>query len=74
MILWSAKNNSTYMTRPRRAKTLRTAVRDAKSFLKNELYGEGVITYYDESDLEYPIRQDEKSIHTKFRFVTRTRF
>lgn len=72
MIYYEAHNNSTYMTGARRvAKSMRSAVIAARSFLDNNLYGEGVINYFDAQDAEWPIRVDEKGLHTGYRMVTR---
>ena len=71
MIYWSAHNNSTYLNGCRAAKTMRSAVKDARTYLKNELYGEGIIHYFENKDFSSPIRTDEKSIFTKFRWKVR---
>jgi hypothetical protein len=68
-ITWSAKNNSSYLNGSRSAKTMRGAVKAARSYLLNELYGEGTITYYADGQ---PVRQDEKSIHTGNLMVSRS--
>jgi hypothetical protein len=67
-ITWSAKNNSNFLDGSRAARTMRGAVRDARRYLYNELYGEGIITYYVDG---VPVRQDERSIHTGYRWVSR---
>jgi len=67
-ITWSAKNNSSFLNGERSAKTMRAAVRDAHHYLLNELYGEGIITYYEDGR---PVRQDEKSIFTGQKWVTK---
>jgi hypothetical protein len=67
---WTAKNNSSYLNGRRAAPSLRAAVRDARHYLRNELYGEGTIHYF-EIGSDYPFRTDEKSIFTGQRWVTR---
>jgi hypothetical protein len=74
MIYWSAKNNSSFLNGCRKAASLRAAVRDARRYLDGELYGEGTITYYDDPECFYPIREDEKSIFTGYKWVKRTEF
>lgn len=64
MITWSAKNNSTYLNGSRKADTLRSAVLAARAYLKLELHGEGIITYFEDG---IPVRQDERSIFTGFK-------
>lgn len=68
-ITWSAENNSSFLNGQRSAKTMRGAVIAARRYLYNELYGEGTITYYADG---YPVREDEKSIHTGDRMVSRS--
>lgn len=68
MIEWSAKNNSSFLNGSRKAKTVRSAVRDARAYLMGELNGEGTITYYEN---EVAFREDEKSIFTRFRWSKR---
>lgn len=68
MIQWSAENNSNFLNGYRLERTLRGAVKSARYYLKNELYGEGIIYYFDDNDLSAPIRTDEKSIFTKFQW------
>jgi hypothetical protein len=70
MITWTAKNNSSYLNGRRSANTMRGAVSAARRYLADELYGEGTILYY-EGDDDTPIREDEISIHTGMRMVTR---
>jgi len=51
-----------------------SAVRDARSYLRNELYGEGTISYYESEDEDTPIRVEEKSILTNNKWEVRTNF
>jgi hypothetical protein len=74
MFYWTASNNNSFLNGRREAKTMLGAVRDARSYLRNELYGEGNISYYDSEDAETPIRTDEKTIFTNHRWETRTEF
>jgi len=67
-ITWTAKNNSSYLNGSRSARTMRGAVRAARSYLANELFGEGTITYFVGGA---PVRQDEQSLHTGGRMTTR---
>jgi hypothetical protein len=53
-ISWTAKNNSSYLRGSRYARTLRGAVRDAKRYANDELYGEGTITIMEDG---YPVRE-----------------
>lgn len=76
-IYWTAKNNSSYLNGYRQAASMLAAVRDARYYLRNELYGEGVIYYFDsdpsQDDGMYdsePCRTDERSIFTGFRWKT----
>lgn len=68
MIYWTAYNNSTFKAEMKEATTLFAAVREARRFLRNELYGEGTIHYYHSKDAPVPFRTDELSIHTKYRW------
>jgi hypothetical protein len=68
-ITWSAKNNSSYLNGSRSAPTLRAAVIAARAYVRGELYGEGEITIYVDGE---PVREDERSIHTGYRWVSRT--
>jgi hypothetical protein len=47
-IKWTAYNNSSYLRGYRTAKTLKTAVRDAKRYVRGELMGQGTIYYYED--------------------------
>jgi hypothetical protein len=70
-IYWTAENNSSFLNGYREAKTMRAAVRDARHYLRNELIGEGTIRYF--TDIEdAPVRVDEKSLQTGYKWVTRT--
>lgn len=66
-ITWSAKNNSSYLNGNRQAESMRAAVRAARAYVRGELYGEGTLTIYVDG---HPVRQDERSIFTGFRWVT----
>jgi len=74
MFYWTASNNSTFLVGRRQAKTMLSAVRDARSYLRNELYGEGTISYYESEDEDTPIRVEEKSILTNNKWEVRTNF
>ena len=71
-IYWTAKNNSSFLNGHRSAATMIGAVRAARRYVDGELYGEGKIYYRSEPDscLE-PMRTDEKSIFTGYKWVTR---
>lgn len=70
-ITWSAKNNSSFLNGSREASSVLAAVRAGRQYIRGELYGEGVLTIYEDG---YPVRQDECSIQTGFRWETRTDF
>ena len=70
-IYWTAKNNSNFLNRSRSAKTLIGAVRAARKYVDGELYGEGKVSFFDNKDDHEPIRTDEKSIFTGFKWATR---
>jgi len=63
MFFWSAKNSNSYLNGCREAKTLRAAVRDARRYVRDELYGEGEIAFF-EGDLDNPVRVDRRDIRT----------
>jgi len=63
MITWSAKNNSSYLNGSRQAKSVLAAVRAGRAYVRDELYGEGIVTIYADG---HPVRQDERSIFTGF--------
>ncbi len=67
-ITWSAKNNSSYLNGSRSAKSVRAAVIAGREYVRNELCGEGVLSIYEDGR---PIRQDERSIFTGYKWVTR---
>ena len=73
-IYWTASNNSTFLTGRRSAKNMLAAVRAARKFLRGELYGEGNISYYDDPDYDMPIRTDEISMFTRWRWEIKTDF
>jgi len=66
-IEWTAKNSSTFLNGNRSAKTLRGAVRAARRYLRNELYGEGSIYIFVDGS---PVRKDEISMFTGYRWQT----
>lgn len=70
-ITWSAKNNSSYLNGSRPAKSVRAAVMAGRKYVRGELYGEGTLTIFEDGQ---PIREDESSIFTGHKWVTRTRF
>lgn len=70
-IVWTARNNSSFLNGRRPAKSLAAAVRAARAYINGELYGEGTATIFENG---YPVRQDECSIYTGFRWETKTNF
>jgi hypothetical protein len=70
-ITWSAKNNSSFLNGSRTAKSIRAAVIAGRAYVRAELYGEGTITIFADGQ---PIRQDERSIFTSYKWITRTDF
>lgn len=70
-ITWTASNNSSFLDGCREASSLAAAVRAARRYVRYELYGEGKATIFEDGN---PVRQDECSIHTKYRWETRTDF
>jgi hypothetical protein len=77
-IYWTARNNSSFLNGFRRAPNILAAVRDARHYLRNELYGEGEIVYYESNPAladwdnpGHPCRIDERTIFTRFRWETR---
>ena len=69
MYYYTGSNNSTYMVGRRSAKTLRQATREALTYLRGELMGEGTATVYDSPTEEFPTLTFERSIHTKYHCV-----
>lgn len=69
-ITWSAKNNSSFLNGSRAAKTIRGAVRAARRYVNDELYGEGSIVIMQDG---WPVREDECSIFTGHKWETKTR-
>lgn len=53
-ITWTASNSSSYLREPRKASSMRAAVRDAKRYGDSELLGEGRITIMNNGT---PVRQ-----------------
>jgi len=66
-ITWTAKNNSSYLNGSRTAPTIASAVRAARAYVRGELYGEGKIFIMVDGEL---VRRDERSIFTRFQWVT----
>jgi hypothetical protein len=66
-ITWTAKNNSSYLNGSRTAPTILAAVRAARAYVRGELYGEGTLVILVDGE---PVRRDERSIFTGFRWVT----
>lgn len=50
---------------------MRGAVRAARAYLMGELYGEGTISFFADGDFSQPIREDERSIFTNFKMITK---
>ena len=73
-MFWTASNNSTFLVGRRQAKTMLSAVKAARSYLRNELYGEGSISYYASEDEDTPIRVEGKGIFTGNRWEVHTDF
>lgn len=67
-ITWTARNNNSYLNGERQAKSIRSAVIAARRYVRNELYGEGAITFFENGE---PIRFDERSIYTGYRWTTK---
>jgi len=67
-ITWTASNNSSFLNGSRPAPTIAAAVRAARAYVRGELYGEGTIFIMVDGD---PVRRDERSIFTGFRWVTK---
>lgn len=67
-IYWSAKNNSSYLNGCREAKSLRAAVIHARCYVRDELLGEGEIAYFEEGDLDNPVRVDRRDAWTGYRW------
>jgi len=66
-ITWRASNNSSYLNGNRPAPTILAAVRAARAYVRGELYGEGALVIMVDGE---PVRRDERSIFTGFRWVT----
>lgn len=66
-VTWTAKNNSTFIDGQRDARTVLGAARAAKSWIRNEAYGEGVATIMIDGE---PVRTIERSIHTGYKWVS----
>lgn len=63
---WIAKNNSTIMIKERTAPSKLAAVRAARKFIRNELYGEGKAHIFRNGA---PIETHEKSIFSGMRWI-----
>lgn len=71
MIWWRAGNNSTVMYGFRTCASVLQAVRAARHYIRNELYGEGIVEYFDTNPDDYdvaPFRREERSIFTNFKW------
>jgi hypothetical protein len=66
-ITWTASNNSTFLNGSRGAPTILAAVRAARAYVRGELYGDGALVIMVDGE---PVRRDERSIFTKFQWVT----
>jgi hypothetical protein len=66
-ITWTASNNSTFLNGSRSAPTILAAVRAARAYVRGELYGDGTLVILVDGQ---PVRRDERSIFTKFQWVT----
>jgi len=64
-ITWTASNNSSFLNGEREASSIRAAVRDARRYIRGELYGEGKATIFVDGQ---PMREDEKSIFTGYQW------
>jgi len=71
-VYWTASNNSSFLNGCRDANSLKAAVRSARHYVRNELLGEGRISYFYHADDLEPFRIDEKSIFTNHRWKTIT--
>jgi len=60
-ITWTARNNSSFLDGVMKAKTIPGAVRAARKYIREELYGEGIATIFLDGE---PARTDERSIFT----------
>ena len=69
MYYFTASNNSTFMVGRRSAKTLRQATREALTYLRGELMGEGIASIYDSPTEDFPLLTFERTIHTGYRCV-----
>ena len=63
---WTGKNNSTYLRYRRKATSKRQAVREALSYLRGELMGEGQVVIFASEQAEHPAIIFERSIHTGY--------
>jgi len=70
-ITWTAGNNSSFLNGIREANSVVGAVRAARQHIRDELYGEGKATIFEDG---HPVRQDERSIHTGFKWEVRKDF
>lgn len=72
MFYWTANNDSSYLNGVREAWSLRSAVIAARRYVNAELLGEGVVTIWEGSVNGRPFRVDERSIHTNYKWTTRS--
>ena len=70
-IEWTASNNSSFLNGSREASSIAAAVRAARRYIRGELYGEGKATIFKDGN---PVRRDEYSIHTGYKWDVRTDF
>ncbi len=68
-ITWTANNNSSFLNGVREAKTIVMAVRAARKYIREELYGEGMAIIYIDGE---PVRKDEYSIYTAGKWAVKT--
>lgn len=70
-IEWTASNNSSFLNGSRESSSIAAAVRAARRYIRGELYGEGKATIFKDGN---PVRRDECSIHTGYKWEVRTDF
>lgn len=67
-ITWSASGNSSYINGGGSASSVLAAIRAARNYIRNELYGVGVSVIYVDGE---PMCRDERSLNTGMRWVAR---
>lgn len=67
MVYWSASNNSSFLNGHREAPTLLAAVRAGRAYLRNELNGEGSISFFHDPE-DMPFRVDQFSMFTGWKW------